>query len=73
MDLVTVELGITIGTTSGGNGRQREAMDWVTFALHTTTETGAPGNAGGNGFGNFRAAHYHWDRLGRQRGRQWIW
>ena len=21
---------------------------------------------GNNGFGNFRAGHYHWDRLGRQ-------
>ncbi len=32
--------------------------------MDTTTGTTCSGN---NGYGNFWAAHYHWDRLGKQR------
>ena len=39
MDSVTFELGITIGTSLGGNGWQREAMGLVTFGLGITTGT----------------------------------
>ena len=44
MDLVTFGLGIIIGTSSGANGRQREAMDLVTFGLGITIWTSSGGN-----------------------------
>ena len=47
-------------------GRQREAMDLVTFGLGITTATRLGGN-GSDGFGNFRAGNHYCDTLGRQR------
>ena len=63
MDLITFRLGIATGANLGSKfGRQREAMDLVSFALGHAWEA-----TGGNGFVNFRAGNLHWDTLGRQR------
>ena len=71
--------GTTAGTRSGGNGKQREAMALLTFALgnHCCDKLGSQREAtGGHGFGNFRAGE---PLLGQAReategnGRPWVW
>ena len=66
MDLITFELGTTTGMGSGGNGRQYMHTCTAHVHMHLCMLGGARKATGGNGFDNFRAAHYHWDKLDRQ-------